>query len=79
MPSGLAATRQALEFVRDELSPNTYVNLMAQWHPAGECRRFTEIDCGLGADEHHEALEIARQVGIHRLDQRLPRRLLRWL
>jgi putative pyruvate formate lyase activating enzyme len=79
MPAGLAATRRALELVRDELSPNTYVNLMAQWHPAGECARFAEIDRCLTADEHREAFDIARQVGIERLDQRRSHRLLRWV
>jgi putative pyruvate formate lyase activating enzyme len=79
MPAGLATTRQALQFVRDALSPHTYVNLMAQWHPAGECRHFAEIDRHVTAEEYHQALDIAAEVGIARLDERRPRRRLRYL
>ncbi|MBW2527753.1 MAG: radical SAM protein [Deltaproteobacteria bacterium] len=73
MPGGLASTEQALTFVRDELSPNTYVNIMAQWRPAGETAAHPAIDRPLQRGEYAEALAIAERVGVHRLDQRRPK------
>ncbi len=68
MPQGLASTRQVLTFVRDELSPRTYVNIMAQWHPAGETHRHPSIDRRLRAAELREALAVAAELGLDRLD-----------
>ena len=34
MPDGLAGTREIMEFLAREISPNTYVNVMGQYRPA---------------------------------------------
>ena len=73
MPNGRAATRESLLFLRDEISANTYVNIMAQWHPAGETGQFPEIDRRATTAEYREALDIAAEVGMERLDQRRPK------
>lgn len=73
MPNGLAATRDVMTFLRDEISRNTYVNIMAQWHPAGETGGFHEIDRRITSSEYQEALDIAAEVGMKRLDQRRPK------
>ncbi|MBI4704954.1 MAG: radical SAM protein [Deltaproteobacteria bacterium] len=78
MPADLAATREALRFVRDEISPQTYVNLMAQWHPAGEAHRFPEIDRPLRRGEYERAVETAAAEGICRLDERPAKLMLVW-
>jgi putative pyruvate formate lyase activating enzyme len=77
MPGGRATTREALTFLRDEISPETYLNLMAQWHPAGETCSFPEIDRPITRAEYEEALAIAEELGMHRLDERRPRFFLR--
>ena len=43
MPGGLASTREALTFLRDEISPRTYVNIMAQYHVAWQAAEHEEI------------------------------------
>ena len=78
MPEGKAATREALIFLRDEISPRTYVNLMAQWRSAGETGRFPEIDRAITGTEYEEALAIAEEVGMKRLDERRPKFFFRW-
>jgi putative pyruvate formate lyase activating enzyme len=78
MPGGLASTREALTFLRDEISPRTYVNIMAQWRPAGETARHPEIDRPISAGEYEQALEIAAELGMERLDERRPKFLFRW-
>lgn len=72
MPGGLAGTREVMEFLAREVSPHTYVNMMAQYHPAGRVRaeKFPEINRRIAAREFAEALEAARRTGLHRFDER---------
>lgn len=69
MPGGKAGTRQAMRFLAGQVSPNTYVNIMRQYHPEGYAFRYPDIDRPVTVSEWREALDIARQEGIHRLDE----------
>jgi putative pyruvate formate lyase activating enzyme len=71
MPNGLAETRALLEWIAAELGPDTYVNLMDQYHPAGKVggNRYREINRRIRSAEFREALEIASRLGL-RLDSR---------
>jgi putative pyruvate formate lyase activating enzyme len=73
MPEGKATTREAMTFLRDEISPDTYVNIMAQYRPAGESSDFPEIDRAITGNEYQEALAMAAEVGMKRLDERRPK------
>ena len=46
LPNGLAGTAQVVDFLAREVSRNTYLNVMAQYHPAGRVSRseFAEIN-----------------------------------
>jgi putative pyruvate formate lyase activating enzyme len=74
MPGALEETRAVLEWIADELGPETYVNLMDQYRPAGRVtpERFPEIARRPTSAELREAREIARKVGLRRLDERRP-------
>ena len=73
MPGGLAGTRQIMRFLARELSPNTYVNIMAQYRPEGRADRYEAINRCISGDEFEEALTIAREEGLWRLDTRRTR------
>jgi putative pyruvate formate lyase activating enzyme len=77
MPGLLEETRRIMEWLAG-LSPDTYVNVMAQYYPAGRvsAERYPEINRRLLGAEHEEAVRIARQAGLVRLDERRPRRRL---
>ena len=72
MPGGVAGTREILRWVRRELGPNTYVNLMAQYYPAGKvsATEFVEINRRITSVEYQEAVEMALEEGLTRLDPR---------
>jgi putative pyruvate formate lyase activating enzyme len=70
MPGLLGETEAILRFVADELGPDTYVNVMAQYYPAGRTGEFREIDRHLYRSEFARALELAEEVGLRRLDPR---------
>ncbi len=84
MPGFLDETRAILDWIAREVGRDTYINLMDQYYPAGRVSadRYPEINCGLTSHEFEQAHEIARELGLYRLDirrphpQRLSRRLL---
>jgi putative pyruvate formate lyase activating enzyme len=72
LPGGLAGTREAMRFLARNISGNTYVNIMDQYHPCGDLippgspltRRITR-------DEYREAVNTAKEEGITRIDRAL--------
>jgi len=74
MPEGLAGTRGITRFLAHELSPDTFVNIMGQYSPAGQVVKrpgqYTEISRRITHEEHLEAFEIAVEEGLHRFDHR---------
>ncbi len=74
MPGGLDETEAILEWIAEELGRDTYVNLMDQYYPAGKvsAEHHPEINRRLSSREFTEAREIARKLGLRRLDARRP-------
>ncbi len=68
MPDSLEETREACRFLAREISRGTYVNLMAQYRPCGEAFRYPEIARRITTAEFEEAVTIAREEGLRRLD-----------
>jgi putative pyruvate formate lyase activating enzyme len=71
MPGGLAGTPEVMRFLAQELSRNTYVNVMDQYHPCHKAKDDPLIHRRITHAEYDEALEAARVAGIHRLDARV--------
>jgi putative pyruvate formate lyase activating enzyme len=74
MPGGVAGTREVMRFLANEISPNTYVNLMDQYRPAFKSARYPEIHRLPTEEEYRQAYEAALEEGISRLDSRPTRR-----
>ena len=70
MPGALKETEAVLRFIAQELGPDTYVNLMGQYYPAGRSERFEEINRRPFPEELRSAFEIAERLGLRRLDAR---------
>lgn len=79
MPGQGEETAAILGFLATEISPSTYVNIMAQYHPCGQAERFPELCRGVSGAEYRQALACARSLGLARLDQPDLAGLLRWL
>jgi putative pyruvate formate lyase activating enzyme len=75
MPGMLEETQQIMTWLARELSPHTYVNVMAQYYPAGvvSAEKYPEINREVCSGEYEEAVRIARESGLWRLDERHPR------
>jgi putative pyruvate formate lyase activating enzyme len=72
MPGLLAETAQIFRFLHDEVSPETYVNVMGQYRPEFKASEYPEIDRRPTADEMREARRLFRESGLTRLDTRAP-------
>jgi putative pyruvate formate lyase activating enzyme len=70
LPHGLAGTREVLRFIATEVSRNTYVNIMDQYYPCGNVTISSAIGRRITREEYTEALDIAREEGLNRLDKR---------
>jgi putative pyruvate formate lyase activating enzyme len=76
MPGGLAGTGEIARWLAREISPRTYVNLMAQYHPDGDVlapsRRseFPDLARGIRDEEYRQAFREARAAGLCRFDGR---------
>ena len=55
-----------MEFIAMELSPDSYVNLMAQYMPAHRAFEYPELARPPTYEEYLQGLEYATEAGIHR-------------
>ena len=70
MPGRLDDTHAVLEFLAREISPDTFVNVMPQYRPAGDASEHAELGRPITPAEFRQALRIAADVGLRRLDPR---------
>ncbi len=64
LPEDLANTERVLAFLAEEISPDTYLNLMDQYHPSHRADRVPELDRAISTEEYLFALELARRYGL---------------
>ena len=80
MPKAIAGSGDIMQFLAEEVSPDTYVNLMAQYYPAGKVSadKYSEINRRITRQEFGEAMDAVRASGL-RIDERIHRKpSLRW-
>ena len=73
LPEGLAGTAVIARFLAEEVSPDTYINVMDQYRPCYKAEELPPLDHPVTRVEYEEALEQAREAGLHRFDKREPR------
>lgn len=70
LPDNLAGSKAVIAFLAEEISKNTYLNLMDQYQPCYRADENPPLDRPLDNDEYRRALELAREYGLGRLDSR---------
>ncbi|MCK4593591.1 radical SAM protein [bacterium] len=66
LPNNLADSRNVLRFIAEELSTDTYVNIMAQYHPHHRAAEYQGVNRRPTSAELNDAWEYARSLGLHR-------------
>ena len=72
LPNRLAGTKEVVNFLAREISPNTYVNIMAQYHPCHKAFQIPSLARRISTAEFQEATELAYHAGLSRLDRARP-------
>jgi putative pyruvate formate lyase activating enzyme len=70
LPESQAGSSEIFRFLAEEISPNPYLNVMAQYRPAFRARKFPPFHRSLKREEYRSALRLAEEHGLHRLDSR---------
>jgi putative pyruvate formate lyase activating enzyme len=70
MPNGVAGTGDIMNFLAEEISQDTYVNVMDQYRPCGKAFTDPVINRRLTSQEYLEAVAAAKRAGLHRMDSR---------
>jgi putative pyruvate formate lyase activating enzyme len=70
LPEGLAGTAEVCRFLADEISGDTYINVMDQYHPAGRVPDSGPLARRISRQEYADALAAAREAGLWRFDDR---------
>jgi len=77
LPGGLAGTEEVVRFLAEEISPNTYLNIMGQYRPAYRAKDYPPLDRPLQVQEYKDARSMAARAGLTRLDERRSP-MIRW-
>jgi len=68
LPGNIAGTDKFVQWVVRELTPDTYVNIMAQYRPEHRALEYPELSRRITAAEWRQAVSWAREAGLRRLD-----------
>jgi putative pyruvate formate lyase activating enzyme len=71
LPNELAGTETVLRFLAEEVSTDTYINIMGQYRPCFHADRCADIARAPRASEISKALDVAHRYGLERLDEPL--------
>ena len=69
LPHGLAGTKSIMYFLNNEVSSNTYVNIMDQYHPCYKAFQIPRLSGQISSTEFREALSFTKEAGVSRLDK----------
>ena len=71
MPENIAGTAKIMEFIAQNISKNTYVNIMPQYRPCGKAYENSQLNRPITLQEFSSAISMAVKAGITRLDKKL--------
>jgi putative pyruvate formate lyase activating enzyme len=64
LPDDIAGSRQCFEFIRNCLSKNAVVNVMAQYYPTYKAGQFSELNRRIKPREYQVALKLLEEYGL---------------
>ncbi len=70
LPDDLASSEAILQFMAEKVSKTTYLNIMAQYHPAFKARDYPELNRRITSEEYQRMINLAKEYGLTRLDLR---------
>jgi len=68
LPQGLAGTAEVVKFISEEISKNTYINIMDQYRPCFKAFEHPPLNRRLTGQEYADAVQMAIDAGLKRID-----------
>lgn len=66
LPEGVAGTEKVLRFIGEEVSRNSYVNVMDQYRPCWKASEYEGLGRPVTGRELERAIDLARELGLDR-------------
>ncbi len=67
LPNDLAGSEKIFEFLANEISKNTFLNIMDQYYPCYKAFQFPEISRRITKEEFERAVNLAKKFGLKRI------------
>lgn len=68
MPGGISDSPEAMRFIAEEISRDTYVNIMDQYRPCYKAFEHPPLDRRITRAEYEEAVRAALEAGLRRIE-----------
>ncbi len=66
LPYNLAGSKKVIDFIADEISKETYINIMDQYHPAYKANQFDKLNRRITNEEYESITSYAKTKGLYR-------------
>ena len=70
LPNGFAGSQEILRFIAEQVSTDTYLNIMDQYRPAYQAYRKKDMNRRITRAEYLDLISMAENLGMTRLDKR---------
>lgn len=68
LPEDIAGTGEVVRFIAEEISENTYINIMDQYYPCYRAFEYPPLNRRITNKEYEEAINMALRAGLKRID-----------
>ncbi|MFN3739922.1 MAG: radical SAM protein [Thermodesulfovibrionales bacterium] len=68
LPDNIAGTEEVVRFIAEEVSKDTYINIMDQYRPCYRAFEFLELSRRITPEEYNSAIKAAIKAGLKRID-----------
>ena len=65
LPNGISGSKDAFDFVASEVSPDTYMSVMAQYHTANKSSQYQELNRKITQEEYNQVLQDFEDSGLY--------------
>ena len=66
LPNKLAGSKEIIKFISQEISKDTYLNIMPQYRPAYNAYKYQELNRSITSEEFNETIQYAKDSGLYR-------------
>ncbi len=63
LPNNISGIKDTLDFIKENLSTDVYLSIMAQYHPTYKAKEYPEINRNISAKEYYQIVNYAEKNG----------------